>query len=87
MHNDGQTLFEAVEIPRGENIYMYRKVANNSSLQYVGGIREPLEFPISNQVRYHNPHINGNYMYVSAYEDGVQVFPEFRTGTPKSEIE
>jgi choice-of-anchor B domain-containing protein len=84
MHNDGQTLFEAVEIPRGENIYMYRKVANNSSLQYVGGIREPLEFPISNQVRYHNPHINGNYMYVSAYEDGVQVFDVSNVSTANS---
>jgi choice-of-anchor B domain-containing protein len=74
MHNDGLTLFEAVEVPKGKNLFMFRKDNTTNTIDYVGEFKEPLEYPLSNQVTYHNPHINGNYMYISSYEDGVQVF-------------
>lgn len=70
---DGETLFEAVELPRGEPLRMFRKIVGQQELEFLGNIHEPLEFPNQN-TRPHNPHINGNLMYVSYYEDGVQVF-------------
>lgn len=74
LHADGVTLVEATELPRGEPLSVLRKVSGNPSLQLVGTLKEPLEFPVASDSRPHNPHINGNYMYVSCYEDGVQVF-------------
>ncbi len=74
MHADGQTLFEAVEVPKGKNLFMFRKNNIDNMIDYVGEFKEPLEFPTSDLVTYHNPHINGNYMYIASYEDGVQVF-------------
>lgn len=74
MHADGQTIFEAVEIPKGKNLFMLRKNSATNTVDYIGEFKEPLEHPLSSQVTYHNPYINGNYMYVASYEDGVQVF-------------
>lgn len=74
LHSDGVTLFEATELPRGEPITILKKVTGNNALQFVGTLKEPLEFPTSSNNRPHNPHLKGNYLYVSYYEDGVQVF-------------
>lgn len=74
LHNDGVTLVEATELPRGEPLTVLKKIPGNPALQLVGTLKEPLEFPIASDSRPHNPHINGNYMYVACYEDGVQVF-------------
>jgi choice-of-anchor B domain-containing protein len=74
LHSDGETLFEATELPRGEPITILKKVNGNQALQFIGFLKEPLEFPIASNNRPHNPHIKGNYLYISYYEDGVQVF-------------
>jgi len=71
--DDGETLFKAVELPRGEPLRMFKKIGGQQELEFLGNIHEPLEFPNQN-TRPHNPHINGDLMYVSYYEDGVQVF-------------
>jgi choice-of-anchor B domain-containing protein len=74
LHSDGITLFEATELPRAEPLAILRRVPGNSALQFVGTLKEPLEFPMASNNRPHNPHIKDNYLYVSYYEDGVQVF-------------
>lgn len=71
--SDSITVFEAIELPRGEPLRMFRKIQGDPDLELLGQIHEPLEYPNLN-TRPHNPHINGDLMYVSYYEDGVQVF-------------
>lgn len=74
LHADDSTLFETVEVPRNEPVTMLRRVSGTSSLQFVGSLKEPLEFPVGSNNRAHNPHIRDSLLYISYYEDGVQVF-------------
>lgn len=71
--DDSITIFEAIELPRGEPLRMFRKIQGDPDLELLGNIHEPLEYPNQN-TRPHNPHIHEDLMYVSYYEDGVQVF-------------
>lgn len=73
LHHDGLTLYEAIEIPRGEPLRLFKRDPQNYGLDYLGVFGESLEYP-SVMSRPHNPHQNGNLLYVSYYEDGVQVF-------------
>lgn len=81
--DDSITVFEAIELPRGEPLRMFRKIQGDPDLQLLGQIHEPLEYPNSN-TRPHNPHILGDLMYVSYYEDGVQVFDISDVSSPGS---
>ncbi len=74
LHADDSTLFETIEVPRNEPITMLRRVSGNASLQFVGSFKEPLEFPIASNNRAHNPHRKDSLLFVSYYEDGVQIF-------------
>lgn len=72
--DDGMYIYEALELPKGMPINIYRPHADENNLVKIGDFKEPLEFPISSTNRPHNPFILEDKLYISYYEDGVQVF-------------
>ena len=43
-------------------------------LEKIGDFKDPLESPISENNRPHNPFVHQDKLYISYYEDGVQVY-------------
>ncbi|MFZ1702959.1 MAG: choice-of-anchor B family protein [Saprospiraceae bacterium] len=73
--DDGTYIYEALEVPKGKPINIYRRsVTNQSTLQKIGEFKDPLEMPNSDNNRPHNPFIHEDKLYISYYEDGVQVY-------------
>ncbi|MBC7886011.1 MAG: choice-of-anchor B family protein [Saprospiraceae bacterium] len=77
--------YVAEEIPRGRPINVYHRTGTgvNTSINSVTNFKEPLEAPISYNNVAHNPHIKGDTLFVSYYEDGVQVFDISNPVIPK----
>ncbi|HMQ49782.1 MAG TPA: choice-of-anchor B family protein [Saprospiraceae bacterium] len=67
---DGQYAIFAEEVPFGLPL----RVINLNSMQVVASIKDPLLAPQYLNSTPHNPFVVGNLLYVSYYEDGVQVY-------------
>jgi hypothetical protein len=67
----GQYLVFAQEVPKGLPLEI---VDIHDDLSTVATIKEPLLAPAHLDNTPHNPFVKGNLLYVSYYEDGVQVF-------------
>ena len=52
-------------------------------MQRVGFFKEPLEEPVRSNNRPHNPFVKGDTLFISYYEDGVQVFDISNPLVPK----
>lgn len=72
---DGVYVYEALEVPKGLPINIYRRSQTNQNmLEKIGDFKDPLESPISENNRPHNPFVHQDKLYISYYEDGVQVY-------------
>ena len=69
---DGHFAYVAEELPRGKPISIYKMAG--TEMQRIGFFKEPLEEPVKSNNRPHNPFVKGDTLYISYYEDGVQVF-------------
>lgn len=69
---DGHYSYVAEEFPRGRPISIYDM--SGADMQRVGFFKEPLEEPVKSNNRPHNPFVKGDTLFISYYEDGVQVF-------------
>lgn len=74
-----QYIVYAEEVPQG--IPLSIRDLNNS-LTPVASIKEPLLAPAHLNNTPHNPFVKGNILYVSYYEDGVQVFSVSNPANP-----
>lgn len=75
MNKEGNLLVNAEEVPRGLPLLLLDiSGAAAGQIETLNAFRYPLLAPGSADVTYHNPYILGDYVIVSAYEDGVQVF-------------
>jgi choice-of-anchor B domain-containing protein len=73
--DDGTFVYEALEVPKGLPINIYRRnQTNQNMLEKIGEFKDPLEFPVSSTNRPHNPFVHEDKLYISYYEDGVQVY-------------
>gem|GEM_PF-3241011 len=72
---DGNYIIYAEEVPQGRpmGVLDISDIANNG-IGLVTTFRDPLLAPASLDVTPHNPFIVGDYVIISYYEDGVQVF-------------
>lgn len=70
--DDGQYAYVAEELPRGRPISIYD--LSGTEMSRVGFFKEPLEEPIKSNNRPHNPFVKGDTLFMSYYEDGVQIF-------------
>lgn len=70
--DDSHYAYVAEEFPRGRPISIYDMSGTN--IQRVGFFKEPLEEPVKSNNRPHNPFVKGDTLFISYYEDGVQVF-------------
>lgn len=73
--DDGNTLVFADEVPTGlpVGILDISDMANDN-LELYTYFKFPLLAPVDEGSTPHNPYILGDYVYVSYYEDGVQIF-------------
>jgi len=83
--NNGQYAYAAEEVPRGKPIKLYQITGSGTgtSINLVSSFKEPLESPSFSNNRPHNPFIKGDTMFISYYEDGVQVFDISNPVLPK----
>ncbi len=80
---DEQHIFEALELPKGRPINIYVPDDEEQTLIKIGDFKEPLEFPVSSTNRPHNPFVHDNKLFISYYEDGVQVFDITNPASPQ----
>ena len=82
---NGQYAYAAEEVPRGRPLKLYQISGTglSTSLNLVGSFKDPLEAPIYNNNRPHNPFVKGDTLFVSYYEDGVQIFNISNPLSPK----
>lgn len=76
-------IFEALELPKGRPLNIYVPDDEEQTLIKIGDFKEPLEFPVSSTNRPHNPFVHDNKLFVSYYEDGVQVFDITNPASPQ----
>lgn len=82
--DDETYVYEALEVPKGLPINVYRRNEEDQEiLELVNTFKDPLEFPVSSNNRPHNPFVHENKMYISYYEDGVQVYDLTNPMMPK----
>lgn len=76
LNEAGTYAFSAEEVPRGQPIKVYHITGNGTgtSINYVHNFKEPLEAPFDLGCRPHNPFVKGDSLFISYYEDGLQVF-------------
>ena len=79
--DDGHYSYVAEELPRGRSISIYDM--SGPDMQRVGFFKEPLEEPVKSNNRPHNPFVKGDTLFISYYEDGVQVFDISNPLVPK----
>jgi len=72
---DGRYAFVAEEVPAGQPLLVIdlQNMLDND-IEIVHSFKEPLLAPDHENNTPHNPFIRGDHLYVSYYEDGVQVF-------------
>lgn len=80
--DDGAYVFEALEVPKGLPINIYEFNAEENTWIKIGDFKDPLEFPISLNNRPHNPFEHEDKLYISYYEDGVQVYDVSNPASP-----
>jgi len=82
---NGQYAYAAEEVPRGRPLKLYQISGSglSTSLNLIGSFKEPLEAPSFNNNRPHNPFVKGDTLFVSYYEDGVQIFNISNPLSPK----
>lgn len=75
LNNAGTHAFSAEEVPRGLPIRVYEisGTGPGTSINYVHSFKEPLEVNDTG-CRPHNPFVKGDSLFISYYEDGLQVF-------------
>ncbi|MBK9255581.1 MAG: choice-of-anchor B family protein [Saprospiraceae bacterium] len=76
LNESGTHAFIAEELPRGRPIRVYQISGSgaSTSISYVHNFKEPLEAPFDLGCRPHNPFVKGDSLFISYYEDGLQVF-------------
>ena len=70
---DGLFTILAEELPKGKPIRILN-ISNLSNISLVKTFKEPLLAPTHTNNTPHNPIVVGNWVYISYYEDGVQIF-------------
>lgn len=80
--DDGAYVFEALEVPKGRPINIYEFNDEENIWQKIGDFKDPLEAPVSNNNRPHNPFVHEDKLYISYYEDGVQVYDVSNPASP-----
>jgi choice-of-anchor B domain-containing protein len=81
--DDGSIVYEALEVPKGMPINIYRRNEDDQNvLEKIGDFKDPLEVPVSFDNRPHNPFVHENKLYISYYEDGVQVYDVSNPASP-----
>ncbi|PSR13658.1 MAG: hypothetical protein DA408_04705 [Bacteroidetes bacterium] len=70
---DGQYIYYAEELGQGRPIGIL-DISNLSDINPVSSFKMPLLEPTYANNTPHNPFVRGNFLYVSYYEDGLQVF-------------
>jgi choice-of-anchor B domain-containing protein len=75
LNGAGTHIFSAEEVPRGMPIQVYEIAGSgiSTSLSHVKSFKEPLEVN-DDGCRPHNPFVKGDSLFISYYEDGLQVF-------------
>lgn len=80
--DDGAYVFEALEVPKGRPINIYQFDENENLWRKTGDFKDPLENPVSSNNRPHNPFVHEDKLYISYYEDGVQVYDVSNPAAP-----
>ncbi|MFZ1751457.1 MAG: choice-of-anchor B family protein [Saprospiraceae bacterium] len=82
---DGQYAYVAEEVPRGRPLKIFKITGTGlgTSVNLIDTFRTPLEAPLYYNNRPHNPFVKGDTLFVSYYEDGVQVFDISQPLLPK----
>jgi choice-of-anchor B domain-containing protein len=83
--SNGQYAYAAEEVPRGRPLKLYQISGSglSTSLNLISSFKEPLEAPAFSNNRPHNPFVKGDTLFVSYYEDGVQIFNIANPLSPK----
>lgn len=72
---DGQYAIYAEEVPSGRPLGVVDLTnLDNNDISIVETFKFPLEAPVDSMNRPHNPFIRGKYLFVSYYQDGIQIF-------------
>ncbi len=82
---NGQYAYAAEEVPRGRPLKLYQISGTGlgTALNLIGSFKDPLEAPTFSNNRPHNPFVKGDTLFVSYYEDGVQIFNISNPLSPK----
>lgn len=82
---NGQYAYAAEEVPRGRPLKLYQISGTGlgTALNLIGSFNDPLEAPTFSNNRPHNPFVKGDTLFVSYYEDGVQIFNISNPLSPK----
>ncbi|MCB0646866.1 MAG: choice-of-anchor B family protein [Saprospiraceae bacterium] len=78
-HPDSPYIYSANEVPLGIPMQIYQ--IKNGSLVNAGSFNEPLISGASNNVP-HNPYVHEEKLFISYYEDGVQVYDVSKPKAP-----
>ena len=82
-HPYHSTLYLAEELPKGQPIFKY-DVSDLMAPTWspANSFKEPLLAPAHTNNRPHNPFVHGDYLYISYYHDGLQVWDVTDPETP-----
>ncbi|NNF36078.1 MAG: choice-of-anchor B family protein [Saprospiraceae bacterium] len=74
-HPYQDVLYLAEEVPIGRPMFIYN-ISNPASPSWnmADAFKDPLLGPTYTNNRPHNPFVNGDYLYISYYHDGLQVY-------------
>lgn len=72
-HNNADIFYVAEEVPQGKPIYIF-DTSDPTSMAELGNFKNPLLAPTYVNVRPHNPFVHEDYLYISYYLDGLQVY-------------
>jgi len=72
--DDGAYAYVAEEVPIGRPMRIYELTNGGSGIARIGDFNEPLEAPTDLNNRPHNPFIVGDYLHISYYADGAQIY-------------
>lgn len=82
LSEDGNTAYIAYELPKGVPIEVV-DVSDPYNIQFVTSFKDPLLAPNFTDPRPHNPFVNGDYLYISYYLDGLKVYDILNPQAPE----
>ena len=80
-HPETDIFYIAEEVPKGVPIYIF-DATDPVNMTEIGNFKNPLLAPTHTDVRPHNPFVHEDYLYISYYLDGLQVYDVSNPSNP-----